>query len=464
MEGAWTEKRCVMNSHPPENLQETKRLIAGVIAESEAAWRAMDARRMADAVAACGRWLRDLPVERVLASGAPDAGDPCVRERATLWLWWGRLLVLADNPAALQAGLDGLDQAIVRLRAAMADGRGGSADWARPALAIAWMNRGQGCTRRGGPDDLRAAIGCYDQAIGLLLDGGDVNALGASLMNRAVLLLRLDDAAGAEAALRQAIDVLTPLAATSDAAARNLTSVWSNLGVLRMDAGEPAAALAAHREALVWLRPVVAKGGVAGALDLAARLTNLAQAADAAGEFAEALAAGREALGLISTSAGGDAVQRTGLWLRAAHGICAALGGQLAARPDAAERAAWIEEAGDVLERGLAEFAAIKAGTGAGETAALATRLYGYGAWFYRLHQPRFLPEFLIEHLDATEARAKAAAEAVVAARQDVVQRGFEHAAGGGLERDGELLRGLSAVEERVRAIYKQLNIPADQA
>ncbi len=379
-----------------------------------------------------------------------------------LWLWWGRLLVLADNPAALQAGLDGLDQAIVRLRAAVA--LEDAAGWARPALAIAWMNRGQGCTRKGGPDDLRAAVGCYDQAIGQLLDGGDVNALGASLMNRAVLLLRLEDVAGAEAALRQAIDVLTPLAATGDAAARNLASAWSNLGVLRLEAGEPTAALEAHREALVWLRPVAAKGGVAGALDVAARLTNLAQAADAAGEFAEALAAGREALQLISKTTGGDTVQRTGLWLRAAHGLCVALGGQLSARPDAAERAAWIDEAGDVLERALAEFAAIKPGTGADEAAAPAARLYGYGAWLYRTHRPRHLTAFLLAHLDATETRAKVAAEAVVAARQDVVQRGFEDAAAGGLERDGELLRGLSGVEERVRAIYKQLNSAAGPA
>lgn len=441
-----------------EVIENSKRIAAEILAEAEGAWRAMDARRMTDAVAACGRLLRDLPVERTVSSGAPDATDPFARERSQLWLWWGRLLVLADNPAALQAGLDGLDQAIVRLRAAVT--LAGAEGWARPALAIAWMNRGQGCTRKGEPDDLRAAIGCYDQAIGQLLDGGDVNALGASLMNRAVLLLRLEDAAGAEAALRQAIDVLTPLAATGDAAARNLASAWSNLGVLRLDAGEPASALAAHREALMWLRPVAAKGGVAGALDVAARLANLAQAADAAGEFAEALAAGREALDLISTANGGDSVQRVGLGLRAAHGLCVALGGQLSARPDAAERAAWIAEAGDVLERGLAEFAAIKAEAGPGETAAPAARLYGYGAWFYRTHQPRFLPEFLLEHLDATEARAKVAAEAVVAARQDVVQRGFDHAAGGGLERDRELLRGLSAVEERVRAIYKQLNIP----
>lgn len=446
-----------MKPNPSKTSQQWRQDTAVTTAEAEAAWRSFDPARMAAAVAACGRLLRDLPVEKMLGSGAPDPADDFAKERAFLWLWWGRLLVLADNPAALQAGVDGLDQAIVRLRSAVAQGPG---DWARPALAIAWMNRGQGCTRKGSPEDLRAAVGCYDQATGLLLDGGDVNALGAALMNRAVNLLRLDDAEAAETALRQAVDVLTPLAPTSDAAARNLASAWSNLGVLRMDSGEAAAALAAHREALVWLRPVAAKGGVAGSLDLAARLINLAQAADAAGEFEDALRAGREAWQLVAGNRGGDAVQRVELGLRAAHGLCVALGGRLAAgTPDVAGRAAWIEEAGDVLEQALAEFATIKAESGADNAASLATRLYVYGAWFYRTHQPRFLGEFLLEHLDETEACARAAAEAVVAARQDVVQRGFEQAADGDLARSGELLGSLVAVEARVRELYKRLNI-----
>ncbi len=444
-----------MSDFTSESFLQLRLLAQAAVTAAEMAWRSQVPEALMAAVAGCGQALRALPAESQLSSGAPDPADEFAKERAFLWLWWGRLLVMADNPSAVQAGIDSLDQAIVRLRASCVHGQG---DWAQPALAIAWMNRGQGCSRKDTPEDLATAVGCYDQAV-LLLTDGDQNALGAALMNRAVNMMRLNKNDDAEKALELAVAALKPLAETRVAARRNLASAWSNLGLLRLQAEDAAGALAAHREAVSLLRPLVANGGVAGNRDLAARLLNLAQAADAAGETDAALDAGREALALSIVDGAEAGVHGLELALRARHGLCVTFGGILATKPmNAAARPSWIEEAGDLVEAGLAAYAGVNVNEGSGEISQLAARLFEYGAWLYRTEQPQFLAEFLLEHLDESEAHAKIAADAVVAARQAVVQRGFAEVETGDLDRSSGQLQGLVAVEERVREIYRRLN------
>jgi tetratricopeptide (TPR) repeat protein len=368
---------------------------------------------------------------------------------------------MADKTEAVVQGLHSLDQAIARLRAA--GGRAG----AEEALALAWMNRGSGLFRLESREALAEAVRSYDQAIPLLERAPEHmhNALGASLMNRGVGLMNLDHVkdspestaarlADAGRTLERAATVLEPLAASQPAALHNLASTWSNLGMLRTRQGDAAGAVAAHQKAVEFFRPLAAQAGDAGeTFELAARLFNLGQACGAAGDTAAALAAGREALALAREVETRDP-QAMELMLRTRHALCVTLGGLLAAgRAEAGDpaRAERLAEAGDLVEDGLAAMRA--QGGSADGVAAAGARLYEFGAWLYRTQQPRFLGEFLLEHLGEDPARARIAAAAVQTARQAFVQRSFTDTTHGDMERVLDLLQELGAVETRVKAL-----------
>ena len=140
------------------------------------------------------------------------------------------------------------------------------------------------------------------------------------------------------------------------------------------------------------------------------------------------------------------------LAMRARHAVCVVLGGRLAAGRALAEdpkRAELLEEAGDLVEDGLAALKGrAELPEGVAQTAA---RLYEFGAWLYRTQQPQFLGEFLLEHLGEDEARARIAAAAVKAARQALVQRGFNETMGGEMDRVRGMMQDLAAVEERLK-------------
>jgi tetratricopeptide (TPR) repeat protein len=419
----------------------------------------------------CDRVLQALPEEKATdGNGTPDPEDALAKERSLLWLWRGRLLVMADKPDAVVQGLHSLDQAIVRLRAASA--RPGVEE----ALAMAWMNRGSGLFRLESREALAEAVRSYEQAIALWerAPEGTGNALGASWMNRGVGLMNLDDAtetkeataarlAEAVNSLERAVSVLEPVAAAERAALHNLASTWSNLGMLRARQGEAAGAVVAHRKAVELFRPLAAVAGDAGeTFELAARLFNLGQACAAAGDAREALAAGREALAL---AAGREALvhaalvetrdpQALELVLRIRHALCVVLGGLLAsgrAKGEDSDRSVRLEEAGDLVEDGLAALRARGASTEG--LAAAGARLYEFGAWLYRTQQPHFLGEFLLEHLGEDKARARIAAAAVQAARQAFVQRNFNDTTHGNMDRVLDILQEIGAVEAQIKAL-----------
>ena len=445
----------------PQDLKTLQHEAQQVARAAEAALASRDAARMVEALQGCDRVLKALPAEQLNAeTKAPDPEAPLSAERAMVWLWRGRLLVLADKPEAVVQGLQSLDQAIARLGLARAD------DGVKNLLASAWMNRGSGLFRLGSREALAEAVRSYDQAIAAmeLRTGVDANMLGAAWMNRGVGLMHLEEPnetnesvaarlAEAAKALDKAVALLEPAAATGHAAARrNLASVWANLGIVRARREDPAGALEAHRKGAELFRPIAAEGGAAETFDLAARVFNLGQACTAAGEADAALAAAREAMELAEGVHLGDP-QVIDLAMRARHAVCVVLGGRLAAGRALAEdpkRAELLEEAGDLVEDGLAALKGrAELPEGVAQTAA---RLYEFGAWLYRTQQPQFLGEFLMEHLGEDEARARIAGAAVKAARQALVQRGFNETMGGEGDRVRGMMQDLAAVEERLKA------------
>ncbi len=453
-----------MSDLPKQDILQVQAEAQAAVRAAEASWKSREHHRLIAALNECDRVLQAMPEELTIAeSKAPDPADPLAKERTLLWLWRGRLLVMADDLKVVVQGLHSLDQAIARLRAA------GPREGVDEALAVAWMNRGSGLFRLESLEALAEAVRSYDQAIELLERAPETarNALGASWMNRGVGLMNLNSVkdtkestaarlADAAKSLERAIAVLEPVASMQQRAAlHNLASTWSNLGMLRSRQEDAAGAVEAHRKAVELFRPLAADAGDAGeTYELAARLFNYGQACSLAGDTREALAAGREALVHAATVETSDP-QAMELVLRIRHALCVVLGGQLAAgraKGEDPDRSVRLEEAGDLVEDGLA--ALRERGLALSEgVAAAGARLYEFGAWLYRTQQPHFLGEFLLEHLGEDKARAQIATAAVQAARQAFVQRNFNDTTHGDMNRVLEILQDLGAVEARVKAL-----------
>lgn len=135
------------------------------------------------------------------------------------------------------------------------------------AGSVAWMNRGSALQRYGEPGRTEAALVAYDQAIALQrsLSLADEPArrvsLSAALMNRGLLLHRLhgvERATEALAASQEAGSLLQPLLA-ADApivVRRNLGGICVNRANLLLDLDDHAAGAAAARDALAWIAAV----------------------------------------------------------------------------------------------------------------------------------------------------------------------------------------------------------------
>jgi tetratricopeptide (TPR) repeat protein len=430
-----------------------------VVRAAEEAVQTGEPARLIAALQECDRILKALPEELLNAeTKAPDPADALAFERALLWFWRGRLLVMADKPEPVVQGLHSLDQAIARLRLA------GLRDGAQNALTQALMNRGSGLFRLGSRDALAEAVRSYDLAIESMAmrTGVDANTLGAAWMNRGVGLMHLEQPnetkesvasrlVDATKSFERAVAVLEPLANVQPGAQRNLAAAWANIGMLRTRLEDTKGACEAHRLAVELFRPLVATGGAAETFELAARLFNLGQACGALGETEAALTAGREAM-TLADKVKSDDPQVAELGLRARHAVCVALGGQIAAgRAEAndPQRSARLAEAGDLVEDGLTALRTL--GALPPPVSAASVRLYEFGAWLYRTQQPHFLGEFLLEHLGEDPARAQIAAESVRVARQALVQRGFNETIHGDMDRVLDVLQDLGLVEKRLK-------------
>lgn len=230
-------------------------------------------------------------------------------------------------------------------------------------LAVAWMNRGHDHLVRGTTPDLAAGLAAYGEAIALLeplvaaapAERGWANSLGAARLNRGVLLHRAHGTARADAALADFARAIALLSGLADDRApwprRNLAGAHLNRASLLLDLGRAGEARADASTAL--------------------RLSVPAEDAD-----------------LVDAD----------LALKARRAACDAIG-QLLVAPGA-DQDALAHEASDLVDDALA-LARRWIARGAPHPRELAHRLFHFGAQLYRLHQPHFLAEFLLEHLAA---------------------------------------------------------------
>lgn len=282
---------------------------------------------------------------------------------AAAWIARGQQLEAQATPAALAGAVRSYDCAIAILRLHTSD---------RPAtrqeLAIACMNRGNALQKIGTPESLAAAVSAYDETIALF-DAPAFetnflarNSLGAAWMNRALALHR--QVRGGTTTFtdivrshRTAIAVLQTLPLDeSPWYRRNLSAAWMNLANALLDSNAP---------------------------------DRLAISADAA----------RRALAVVRDAESSDPIAAE-LALKARRCLCDALGHQLSANELASvSHETTAAETSDTVDDALA---LIRHWTQAGgpDFRALTERFFRFGAHFYRIYQPHFLAEFVLETLD----------------------------------------------------------------
>lgn len=324
------------------------------------------------------------------------------------------------------------------------------------AEAGAWMNRGNILKWPGTPESAKDAILCYDRTIALLawlpadapLEHRTM--LGAAWLNRGAAHELLGDEAGrteARRCLEQAIAWLEPWIDEHWLVRRNQATAWTNLGRLRLEAGDTTGAVAAQEMAAALLEPL--SGRTELHAERTAILLNLGQARKAAGDGVQAKAAAHAALACARTLENA-APQVAEMALRARHLACLAATDELSGKT-AEARAALLSETDDLVDEGLGLAREWRQrGTPLGEAD---SRLFAFGAWFHRTWQPRQFTPFLLEHLEnGGEERAQIAWTEISWVRQQLVQRGF---ASGDMERAAAWLAEMREVEERLRALSK---------
>jgi hypothetical protein len=280
--------------------------------------------------------------------------------------------------------------------------------------AAAWMQQGHIAERDGDAQGCKEALRCYDGACASLLEqlesGGPRvrHAFAIASMNRGNVLQRFADPQAIEEAIRaydvaiQNLDTLTP----GDAALRNsLGAAWMNRGqaLHRLGRDRLADAAASQRTAIAWLARIPREGNPAPTCNLAGAQVNLANVLlDLGGnhQLIEARDIARAALVTLAPLEG-RALVADDLSLRARRSLCDALGQLLAADAiSAATQEAIAEEIGDAIEDGLALSRRCEQQPQWGALREVTLRLFRIGARLYALHQPHFLGEFLLEHLD----------------------------------------------------------------
>lgn len=249
--------------------------------------------------------------------------------------------------------------------------------WIRYGLAAGWMNRGDVLTRLGKPENRTEAVRSYDRAL-ILLESlpPERHVLFRkrhviAWMNRGITLVgmktpsgfrdALDSFGRARLLLRDAPPGDPDFPALGAAVRLNLASV-----LLRLDPPRPREVLDAAREII-------------------------AQAGPAAPEQA-ALAEVRVKAHQLVCQAVSILLDEPGL-------------------PDR-ERYELLDEATDQVEAGL-ELVRAWRGMGHAELESAGDSLFRFGVFAYKNHQPRFLDEFIQEHLQDSDRRKKTVLEII---------------------------------------------------
>jgi tetratricopeptide (TPR) repeat protein len=282
-------------------------------------------------------------------------------QSAAAWMQQGQTLEAQGRAAeAVRA----YDEAIALLRRDPARGIE-----IRRQLGVAWMNRGNALQKlswEGTPESARANLGAaasaYEESIALFRSLPlDVplhrNHLGAACMNRGHALLAANDLPAAIAAFEEAVDHLGHLPLAENPAYQlNLAGARVNLAHCRL--GHASLQARAEAKASLDLVDVFASERL---------------------EFAE-------------------------MSLRARRALVMALGELLVTAESARQPTAELaSEVSDAIDDGLA-LARTWEARGARHLRPLAGRLFRLGTHFYRMYQPHFLAEFVLENLAPGEA------------------------------------------------------------
>lgn len=283
---------------------------------------------------------------------------------ANLWTCRGLAQLAGETPGDWRAAMASFDEAIQRRS------RQTEPDFDQCwGLAAAWMNRGEALEKLGGEDNLRAMANANETATTCLRD--------ADLSRHPAIRTRL---ALAWMNRGRALAVLTE----------------------RYGSGEGGLSLESYARAAEILRPGLEGGAVEPRRMLAVVLANLSRARlalNSAGT-AEGEEEAREALSLIAEEEKSDPrVAELGLVLRVT--LCRTLG----TLPGANER---HEEITDLAEEGLWNGGQAWERWQAPPSLPLVIgELFRCGAEAYQRHQPQFLAEYLLDHLDPERSRGR---------------------------------------------------------
>ncbi len=288
-----------------------------------------------------------------------------VNAQASVWMKRGLALLDTRSPAALTEAVACFDRAIDLRRRLPLD----TMPALRYGLAAGWLNRGDALTRLGGEDDLEAALAAFDEALRLLA------------------VLPLDD---------------------DPRVRRRVAIAWHNRGLaLQAQGGARVGdAQRCFERATVLLEDPRAAVIPDRALLLATAWTNLANAwlADETAEAAPRAKDGAErAMAMVDPSATRADVSVAEIAIKARHVLCQAIALLLSDMPlDDETTRAYVGAATDAVDEGLA-IARHWEQHGVDRFRSLAYDLVRFGARAYRLYQPQFLSEFVLENLDPAQ-------------------------------------------------------------
>jgi hypothetical protein len=345
------------------------------------------------------------------------------------------------------------------------------------ALASARMESGIVLLNLGTPDALRDALGYFQEAIRLrerlplAENPGFRYGLAGGWINRGDALKRLggsENLADAVSSYTTAIELLKDLPATGDGLfVKRLAIAWMNRGVALEEQGsEPALSEAAHsfEKAVEALSDSHRELDGGHNLVLASAWINFASALLRSAESeppGRACSAAERALPLLAETESRE-VAAAEAGLKARHIVCQALIGLLAAPSnDASVETDFIGRMTDTAEDALR---LAQAWEKAGETRfrPLATQFFHVSALVYEKHQPHFLAEFLLDHLDpervtcfqpVNESWLTIGIETVLRVRRGFREGGFAWLATPQGRRRLQILKELEAAEARLRSL-----------
>lgn len=280
---------------------------------------------------------------------------------ASEWMHQGIELLNANTPASLREAVRCFDRAIA-LRETLPIS---TYSWYRYVLMAGWMNRGDALSRLDGADNLTEALISYDEALmlsfGLPLEENILfpRRVAIAWINRGFTLQR--DAlpvnhAEAAQCFREGLAILAhPTAAKIPDRALLQAGAWINLAssLLEISPSSASKARSAAKEALDVLKPIEQ-------LDVTAAETSL----------------------------------------KARHTLCRAVAQELAHSLILPEDA--VTEALDATDEGLA-LARFWEKRGEEKLAPFVPDLFCFGCHLYQIHRPQFLPEFILEQVEAEQ-------------------------------------------------------------